>query len=117
MCIRDSGHDQQDNGERGLFEFEVIGVDAGGRQGREIHAERRRAGGDDQAVADAGDDRDVSIGQQMCIRDRILWIIGFIPQIAISLLLAAWFTDLRLKLKGQTFFKTVIYMPIFLLSR
>ena len=29
----------------------------------------------------------------------------------ISLLLAAWFTDLRLKLKGQTFFKTVIYMP------
>ena len=22
-----------------------------------------------------------------------------------------WFTDLRLKLKGQTFFKTVIYMP------
>ena len=42
----------------------------------------------------------------------ILWIIGFIPQIAISLLLAAWFTDLRLKLKGQTFFKTVIYMGI-----
>ena len=41
----------------------------------------------------------------------ILWIIGFIPQIAVSLLLAAWFTDLRLKLKGQTFFKTVIYMP------
>ena len=40
-----------------------------------------------------------------------MWIIGFIPQIAISLLLAAWFTDLRLKLKGQTFFKTVIYMP------
>ena len=41
----------------------------------------------------------------------ILWIIGFIPQIIVSLLLAAWFTDLRLKLKGQTFFKTVIYMP------
>ena len=40
----------------------------------------------------------------------ILWIIGFIPQIVVSLLLAAWFTDLRLKLKGQTFFKTVIYM-------
>ena len=31
----------------------------------------------------------------------LLWIIGFIPQIAISLLLAAWFTDLRLKLKGS----------------
>ncbi len=26
-------------------------------------------------------------------------------------MLAASFTDLRLKLKGQTFFKTVIYMP------
>ena len=26
----------------------------------------------------------------------LLWIIGFIPQIAVSLLLAAWFTDLRL---------------------
>ena len=38
----------------------------------------------------------------------LLWIIGFIPQIAISLLLAAWFTDLRLKLKGQTFFKTAV---------
>ena len=29
----------------------------------------------------------------------------------ISLLLAAWFTDLRLKLRFQGFFKTVIYMP------
>ena len=41
----------------------------------------------------------------------LLWIIGFIPQIIISLLLAAWFTNQRLHLRGQTFFKTVIYMP------
>ena len=41
----------------------------------------------------------------------IMWLMGFIPQIAVSLLLAAWFTDLRLKLKFQGFFKTVIYMP------
>ncbi len=41
----------------------------------------------------------------------IIWLIGFIPQIAISLLLATWFTDLRLKLKAQGFFKTVIYLP------
>lgn len=41
----------------------------------------------------------------------IMWVIGFIPQIVISLLLAAWFTDLNLKLKGQRFFKTVIYLP------
>lgn len=41
----------------------------------------------------------------------IVWIIGFIPQIVISLLLAAWFTNQRLRLRGQGFFKTVIYMP------
>ena len=41
----------------------------------------------------------------------IMWILGFVPQIVISLLLAAWFTDLNLKLKGQRFFKTVIYLP------
>ena len=41
----------------------------------------------------------------------ILWIAGFIPQITISLLLAAWFTDVRLKIRGKQFFKVVIYMP------
>ena len=41
----------------------------------------------------------------------ILWLICFIPQIVVSLLLAVWFTDRRLKIKGQRFFKTVIYMP------
>lgn len=41
----------------------------------------------------------------------IMWIIGFIPQIAVSLLLATWFTDLRLKIKAQGLFKTVIYLP------
>ena len=40
-----------------------------------------------------------------------MFIIGFIPQIILSLLLAAWFTNLRLKLKFQRFFKTIIYMP------
>ena len=41
----------------------------------------------------------------------IMWLIGFIPQILVSLLLAVWFTDLNLKLKAQGFFKTVIYLP------
>ncbi len=41
----------------------------------------------------------------------IMWIAGFIPQIILSLLLAAWFTDPSLKLKAQGFFKTVIYLP------
>lgn len=41
----------------------------------------------------------------------LIWVIGFIPQIIISLLLAAWFTNMRLQLRCQGFFKTVIYMP------
>ena len=41
----------------------------------------------------------------------VMWLMGFIPQIIVSLVLAAWFTDLRLKLRFQGFFKTVIYMP------
>ena len=41
----------------------------------------------------------------------ILWIIGFIPQIVIALLLAEWFVDARLKIHGTQFFKVVIYLP------
>ena len=41
----------------------------------------------------------------------ILWIIGFVPQIVIALLLASWFADNRMKLKGAQFFKVVIYLP------
>ena len=41
----------------------------------------------------------------------IMWIGGFIPQIVVALLLAYWFSDPSLRLKGQRFFKTVIYMP------
>lgn len=41
----------------------------------------------------------------------ILWVIGFIPQIVIALMLAAWFVDARLKIRGQQFFKVVIYLP------
>ena len=41
----------------------------------------------------------------------IMWVMGFIPQILVSLLLAAWFSNPSLRLKGQRFFKTVIYPP------
>ena len=41
----------------------------------------------------------------------ILWILGAVPQIVIALLLAIFFTSYRLRIKGQQFFKTVIYMP------
>ncbi len=41
----------------------------------------------------------------------IMWIIGFVPQIVVSLLLGQWFSDVRLKLRCSGFFKTVIYLP------
>ncbi|EID86199.1 ABC-type sugar transport system, permease component [Treponema sp. JC4] len=41
----------------------------------------------------------------------IMWILGFVPQIILSLLLSIWFTDTELSLKHTQFFKTVIYMP------
>lgn len=41
----------------------------------------------------------------------LLWILGFIPQILLSLLLAAWFSDRSLNLKCSGFFKSVIYLP------
>ena len=41
----------------------------------------------------------------------ILWVGGAIPQIVVALLLAIFFTSYRLNIKGQQFFKAVIYMP------
>lgn len=40
-----------------------------------------------------------------------LWVINFIPQLTLGLLLSAWFTDNRVKVKGQGFFKVVFYLP------
>ena len=48
----------------------------------------------------------------MCLKNTILiWVGNFIPQICLSLLLAVWFTDLRVKMPGKGFFKVVMYMP------
>ena len=41
----------------------------------------------------------------------ILWLLVAVPQILVALLLAIFFTSYRLNIKGQQFFKTVIYMP------
>ena len=41
----------------------------------------------------------------------IIWICCFIPQMIISLLLAIWFTDSRLKVRCSGFFKAIMYMP------
>lgn len=40
-----------------------------------------------------------------------LWVGGAVPQIVVALLLAIFFTSYRLNIRGQQFFKTVIYMP------
>ena len=41
----------------------------------------------------------------------IMWIIGFIPQILLALLLSAWFTDTKLHLKGLGVMKALMYLP------
>ena len=41
----------------------------------------------------------------------ILWIGNFVLQLILSLLLAVWFSDTRIKLKGAGFFKVVFYLP------
>lgn len=41
----------------------------------------------------------------------VLWIMNFIPQISLALVLTAWFTSRRNQVKGQGFFKVVFYMP------
>ena len=41
----------------------------------------------------------------------IIWLFNFIPQIGMALILASWFTDSHLHLRGQGAFKVLIYMP------
>ena len=41
----------------------------------------------------------------------IMWVLGFVPQIIVSMILGAWLYDMILKIKGSRFFKTVIYLP------
>ena len=41
----------------------------------------------------------------------VMWILGFVPQIVVALVLASWFTDARLKIRGKQFFKVVISLP------
>lgn len=41
----------------------------------------------------------------------IIWGVNFIPQILLALVLAVWFTSTRRTIKGQGFFKVVLYMP------
>jgi len=40
-----------------------------------------------------------------------MWLMNFIPQLLLALLLAAWMTDTRLHLKGLTAMKALIFLP------
>lgn len=40
-----------------------------------------------------------------------LWICNFIPQMILALVLAAWFTNRRVKIPGEGAFKVLFYMP------
>ncbi|MGK9251095.1 carbohydrate ABC transporter permease [Paenibacillus humicus] len=41
----------------------------------------------------------------------LIWILNFIPQMLLALLLTAWFTSQRTKVRGQGIFKVLLYMP------
>lgn len=41
----------------------------------------------------------------------IMWVMGFIPQLGLALLLAVWFTDTKVKLKAQGAYKMLVFMP------
>ena len=40
-----------------------------------------------------------------------IWIVNFVPQILLALLLTAWFTSPSIRLRGQGAFKVMFYMP------
>ena len=41
----------------------------------------------------------------------LIWILNFIPQLGISLLLSAWFTNARLKIKGVGVWRALFFLP------
>ncbi len=41
----------------------------------------------------------------------IIWILNFIPQVLLALVLAAWFSSTTYKIKGAAAFKVIMYMP------
>jgi multiple sugar transport system permease protein len=41
----------------------------------------------------------------------VIWVINFIPQLGLALLLTAWFTGRKRKIRGQGAFKVMFYLP------
>lgn len=48
---------------------------------------------------------------QVFVNTATMWIINFIPQMLVALLLAKWFTDTRFKIRGVGAIKVMVYMP------
>ena len=40
-----------------------------------------------------------------------MWICNFIPQLGMALLLTAWYTDRRMRIRGKGAFKVIVYLP------
>ena len=40
-----------------------------------------------------------------------IWVMNFIPQVLLALLLTEWFTNTSKKIRGQGFFKVAVYVP------
>ncbi len=49
--------------------------------------------------------------QKSLSNTAMIWLINFIPQILLALLLTAWFTSHRNRIRGQGAFKVLFYMP------
>ncbi len=61
-------------------------------------------------------DNFVSIFKNQTFRDSlvntiVIWVLNFIPQISLALLLTAWFTNRSRKIHGQGMFKVLFYLP------
>ena len=49
---------------------------------------------------------------QLSLKNTVtIWLMNFIPQIVLALVLTEWFTNTRRHIRGQGFFKVIFYMP------
>ena len=49
---------------------------------------------------------------QLSMKNTVkMWVLNFIPQILLALLLTSWFTDKRSKVQGEGIFKVIFYLP------
>lgn len=46
----------------------------------------------------------------------ILWLLNFIPQLGIAMLISVWFTSTRLKIKGIGIWRAIFYLPNLLMA-